>query len=211
MTTNGIKTPTEKCHRDNCKCGMDHIPPPTPRLCPDCNRPVTWEKTKRCGDCVEKDASQLINMVRAHRRQATGTEDSQPQPIADLSFPEECIEDDKLGDWARAMHMPLGLAYPAILVCWSAKPAHDVMAGARINLYGALIAKPEGGKNQAIDRALRMTELTKGLDYKKSNPGGDAQLAGLLGDRKSGKQGATRERIPGHQKHEAGRSGRYPR
>lgn len=199
MTTS-IQTAAEKCHRDNCKCGMDHASPTTHRLCSECNNPLTWEKTKRCDDCVEKNATQLINMVRARRRQATGAEQSTPRPTPQLDFPEECIEGDKLGEWARAMHMPLGLAYPAILVCWSVKPDFDLMAGARINLYGGLIAKPEGGKNQAIDRALRMTELAKGRDYQKSNPGGDAQLAGLLGDRKSGKQGATRERIPGPEK-----------
>jgi hypothetical protein len=130
------------------------------------------------------------------------TRQSEPSPKAaddPLAFPEECLADDRLGDMAKDMRMPLALAYPAILACASVKPNLERMCGARLNLYCALIVKPGGGKNEAIRRALAMMELTPGLDYKMSAPGGDAQLVGLLGDRASGKKG-DRERIPGPRK-----------
>jgi hypothetical protein len=127
------------------------------------------------------------------------SERSPAAPDDPLSFPEECLKDDRLGDMAKDMRMPLGLAYPAILACASVKPNLERMCGARLNLYCALVVKPGGGKNEAIRRALAMLELTQGLDYKMSAPGGDAQLVGLLGDRASGKK-ADRERIPGPKK-----------
>ncbi len=48
------------------------------------------------------------------------------------------------------MKMPLGLAYPALLGCYSILPDSDTMLDMRINLYVALIAHVGGGKNVAI-------------------------------------------------------------
>ncbi len=126
----------------------------------------------------------------------SNTDKSRLEAVDDLAFPEECIKDDKLGDMARDMQMPLGLAYPAVLACVSVKPTLDRMCGARLNLYTCLIVKPGGGKNEAIRRAIEVTDLTSRVDYLMSAPGGDAQLVSLLGDRPSGKRG-DRERIPG--------------
>jgi hypothetical protein len=122
-----------------------------------------------------------------------------PAPNEDpLKFPDECLY-GKLGEWARQMKMPFGLGYPALIASHAMKPTVDRMCGTRINVYCALIAKPEGGKNQAIERAIAMTELRSNLDYMKATPGGDAQLAALLGDKSCGKKG-SKVRIPGPRK-----------
>jgi hypothetical protein len=95
--------------------------------------------------------------------------------------------------------MPLALGYPALIGCYSMKPNIDRMCGTRINIYCALIAKPEGGKNLAIERAIVMTDLRSNLDCMKASPGGDAQLAALLGDKWCGKKG-SKDRVPGPRK-----------
>src|SRR5208337_1462848 len=126
---------------------------------------------------------------------------AEPAPKVDpdyLAFPEECLH-GKLGEWARQIKMPLGLGYPALIACYSMKPNLDRMCGTRINTYCALIAKPEGGKNQAIERAIAMTDIRSNLDYMKASPGGDAQLAALLGDKWCGKKG-SKDRVPGPRK-----------
>jgi hypothetical protein len=115
-----------------------------------------------------------------------------------LAFPDECLY-GKLGEWARQIKMPLGLGYPALIGCYSMKPTLDRMCGTRINTYIALIAKPEGGKNQAIERAIVMTDIRSNVDYMKATPGGDAQLAALLGDKWCGKKG-SKDRVPGPRK-----------
>lgn len=115
-----------------------------------------------------------------------------------LAFPDECLY-GKLGEWARQIKMPLGLGYPALIGCYSMKPNLDRMCGTRINTYISLIAKPEGGKNQAIERAIVMTDIRSNLDYMKASPGGDAQLAALLGDKWCGKKG-SKDRVPGPRK-----------
>jgi hypothetical protein len=74
------------------------------------------------------------------------------------------------------------------------------MAGARVNLYVALIAPPGGGKNVAIKRALESVHLKWRQDYIKFTAGGDTQLVLALGDspmhtEKGGHKGG--ERIPG--------------
>src|SRR5208337_3625191 len=126
---------------------------------------------------------------------------AEPAPKVDpdyLVFPEECLH-GKLGEWARQIKMPLGLGYPALIACYSMKPNLDRMCGTRINTYCALIAKPEGGKNQAIERAIAMADIRSNLDYMKASPGGDAQLAALLGDKWCGKKG-SKDRVPGPRK-----------
>jgi DNA-directed RNA polymerase subunit RPC12/RpoP len=197
-----LATERARCHRDNCNCGLEHGAQATvssTSRCQDCGTVLSAENksTKsgmRCDDCYFKLMDTVKGVIQA--RQA----ERRPKPPDDpLAFPEECLADDRLGDMAKDMRMPLGLAYPAVLACASAKPNFERMCGARLNLYCALIVKPGGGKNEAIRRALTMMELIPGLDYKMSAPGGDAQLVSLLGDRASGKKG-DRERIPGPKK-----------
>ena len=129
------------------------------------------------------------------------TQAAEPAPKVDpdyLVFPEECMY-GQLGEWSRQIKMPLGLGYPALIGCFSMKPNPDRMCGTRINTYIALIAKPEGGKNQTIERAIAMTDIRSNLDYMKASPGGDAQLAALLGDKWCGKKG-SKDRVPGPRK-----------
>lgn len=105
----------------------------------------------------------------------------------DLEFPEEALY-GRLGELARGMRMPLGLAYPALLTCYSVVPNTDEMCGVRINLYTALIARKGGGKNTAIKRAKE--SLGIGPDIcSKFAAGGDTQLCVALGDRPRRRKG----------------------
>ncbi len=204
VTVSVPATDQEKCHRDNCNCGLEHVQQATTATnsrCQDCNTLLSAQNKstksgKRCDDCYLK----LMDTVRGfiHTKQ----EERKPKASDDpLSFPEECLEDDRLGDMARDMKLPLGVAFPAILACVSVKPNLERMCGARLNIYCALIVKPGGCKNETIRRGLIVTGLVNGLDYTKSAPGGDAQLIGLLGDRPSRKKADNpEERIPGPKK-----------
>jgi hypothetical protein len=148
---------------------------------------------------VQAPAPQLIH---GSLGETISSEASKPPAKVDpgyLDFPEDCLY-GKLGEWARQMKMPLGLAYPALIGCYSMKPKLDRMCGTRINTYIALIAKPEGGKNQAIERAIVMTDIYPNLDYMKASPGGDAQLAALLGDKACRNKSNNKDRIPGPRK-----------
>jgi Bifunctional DNA primase/polymerase, N-terminal len=124
--------------------------------------------------------------------------EAQPVEAHPLAFPEECTQDDNLGDWARMTEMPLSLAYPAMLACVSVKPYLTRMADARVNIYCALLVKPGGGKNEVIRRALVVSGLTPKTDYMKTAPGGDAQLSSMLGDKaKRRAKDSPEEREPG--------------
>jgi hypothetical protein len=103
-----------------------------------------------------------------------------------LEFPEHCLY-GRLGEMARQLEMPLGLAYPALGVCYSIKPNIHVMADTRINLFGALIAEVGHGKDQVIDRAIKILNLQSERDYGVDTIGGDFQLAQVLGSRTSGR------------------------
>jgi transposase-like protein len=197
-------TQKEKCRRENCNCGLEHagqVATPSDPRCKDCGTPLSAEnKSTKSGGLCDECCLKLMDTLRGviHTKQG----EKRPKAVDDpLAFPEECLADDKLGDLARDMKLPLGVAYPAILACASAKPNLERMCGARINLYCALIVKPGGCKNEAIRRALIMSGLVNGLDYIKSAPGGDAQLIGLLGDRPNRKKADSPEdRIPGPRK-----------
>lgn len=195
-------TVKERCHRENCACGLEHVQQansPANLRCQDCGTALSAENKstkagQKCDECCLKFMDTVKGFIQTRQAERRPTAPDDP-----LTFPEDCLADDRLGEMAKDMRMPLGLAYPAILACASVKPNLERMCGARLNLYCALIVKPGGGKNEAIRRALAMMELTPGLDYKMSAPGGDAQLVSLLGDRASGKKG-DRERIPGPKK-----------
>lgn len=119
----------------------------------------------------------------------------------DLEFPEAALY-GRLGELARGMRMPLGLAYPALLACYSVVPDVDEMCGVRINLYTALIARPGGGKNSAIRRAK--ASLWIGPEScPKFAAGGDTQLCVGLGDKPKVKEKGNRDgkkREPGPKK-----------
>ena len=118
-----------------------------------------------------------------------------------LEFPEACLY-GKLGEWAKQLDTPLGLAYPALIGAWSAKPdiweRVDGEPGL-INMFVGLIAPPGGGKGTAMDRAVEITGLRYGMDYDRAKLGGDLQVTLYLGDKATGKKG-DKTRIPGPKK-----------
>jgi hypothetical protein len=161
-------TPTEKCYKPNCACGLEH---------------ATLEHE------VETPVAPTTEVT------------TQVAPEYSLEMPESCMR-GKLGELARAMQVPLGFAYPAILAAFSAKPLFDRMLDNRLNLYVVLVGSSGAGKSVAIDRAVQSVELRKNLDYLKADIGGDMQLTRTLGDHagKSEKRGSKPPRIPGFRK-----------
>jgi hypothetical protein len=118
-----------------------------------------------------------------------------------LEFPEAALY-GRLGELARGMRMPLGLAYPALLACYSVVPNADEMCGVRINLYTALVARKGGGKNTAIRRARESLWIAP-ESCSKFAAGGDTQLCVALGDRPKVNEKGTRDgrrREPGPRK-----------
>jgi hypothetical protein len=103
-----------------------------------------------------------------------------PGGPVDLEMPEQAMY-ERLGELARLMQMPLGLAYPALLGCYSILPDDDEMAGTRINLYVALLAPVGGGKNQAIKRGLLSLGVPE-QDYRRAAPASDRGLMNLAGE-----------------------------
>lgn len=117
-----------------------------------------------------------------------------------LEFPEDSMY-GAAGELTRQLNMPLGLAYPAILACWSIKPDNDKMVGTRVNLMVALCAAVGGGKNVAMDRAQRLIGLIKDVEYKKAAPPGTRALMTLLGDKPAGgKNSRSAPRVAGPRK-----------
>lgn len=112
-----------------------------------------------------------------------------------LAFPPEAMY-GRLGELARQTEMPLGLAYPALLGCFSYIPMPDELSGTRINLYIGLIAPVGGGKNTAITRACTLLNLKKKLDWRVTTASSDRGLMGIIGDRTEGK-GANKRTVPG--------------
>lgn len=106
-------------------------------------------------------------------------------PKVTLEMPDDCMYGE-LGILAKECKTPLGLTYPSLITCYSAKVKADFMCGIRVNIYGGLIAPPESGKNVTIDRSIEILELARGYDYRKAAPAGDTQLAIILGDEASG-------------------------
>ena len=130
-------------------------------------------------------------------------EPAPPVPVEsqtpDLEFPEAALY-GRLGELAKGMGMPLGLAYPALLACYSVMPDVDEMCGVRINLYTALIARKGGGKNTAIRRAKESLWI-RPESCSKFAAGGDTQLCVALGDKpkvneKGNRDGKKREPGP---------------
>ena len=130
-------------------------------------------------------------------------EPAPPTPVEfqtpDLEFPEAALY-GRLGELAKGMKMPLGLAYPALLACYSVVPNVDEMCGVRINLYTALIARKGGGKNTAIRRAKESLWIPP-EGCSKFAAGGDTQLCVALGDKpkmneKGNRDGKKREPGP---------------
>jgi hypothetical protein len=118
------------------------------------------------------------------------------QPETGLDFPEEALY-GVLGQKARDMELPLGLAYPSVLGCYSVLPDVDEMCDTRVNLYVAILARVGGGKNEAIKRARVITEL-EADQWMIATPASDRGLMNLVGDRPGEKK--RDPRIPGPKK-----------
>ncbi len=102
----------------------------------------------------------------------------------------------RLGELAAQMEMPLGLAYPALLGCFSSIPMDDEMCGTRVNVYVGLIAPVGGGKNTAIARACKVLDLKNKVDFRVTTASSDRGLMGIIGDRTEGK-GSNKRTLPG--------------
>jgi hypothetical protein len=115
-----------------------------------------------------------------------------------LEVPEDAMY-GRMGAMARSMAMPLGLAYPALIGCYSILPDFDTMLDTRINLYVALIAHVGGGKNVAMDRARKMLNVGKmGDRWEPLTAASDRGLMNAIGD-KTGKKKSD-PRLPGPKK-----------
>jgi hypothetical protein len=118
--------------------------------------------------------------------------------LKDWVFPEDCMYGEAKS-LAKQLKVPHGLGYPALIGCWSVRPNQDYFCGTRINTMVALLAPVGGGKNVAMDRALRMLRLVKGTEYRKAAPAGTRALMSLLGDKPSGDR-KDKTRTPGPRK-----------
>jgi len=108
--------------------------------------------------------------------------------------------DGKLGEMAKMMGLPLNLAYTALLAFASVIPDVDELSGTRINIYAALLGPIGSGKNEAMRRAKLFLALDHSRFVANAFPGGDRQLAELIGDRVVKIKGKPDERIPGPRK-----------
>lgn len=113
------------------------------------------------------------------------------KPVDPLKMPDDALY-GALGQMAYDMKMPLGLAYPALLTCYSAKIIHDEMDNCRLNLYTCLIASKGGGKDQARHRALAMLDMRENNDYLVAVPASDRGIQVLFGDQPPLKRGEPR-------------------
>src|SRR5208282_797351 len=151
--------------------------------------------TARAGlkDAIEEQQRLIAKIARVYEEDSDDVQEQEVPASAQLlndemtlEFPDYCLY-GKLGEYAKQLNMPLGLAYPALGVCYSVKPNIHTMDGTRINLYGALIAEVGHGKDQSIERAIQMLRLENDRDYGVDTIGGDFQLAQVLGSKSSGK------------------------
>jgi hypothetical protein len=156
-------------------------------------------------DVIEAD----IPTLSSDNREAKSTEEaitSPPPKSAKAPVPEPNSVDfpqnamyGRMGELARRMNMPFGLAYPALLGCYSILPDFDTMLNTRINLYVALIAYVGGGKNVAMERARRVLSLGKmGDRWEPLTAASDRGLMNAIGDKPGKKK--SEPRVPGPNK-----------
>jgi len=167
------------------------------------------ENEDESSDAVEDDVTaevrsaddgetQSCPTVSAEKSEASSTAEAGGPQHNNLEFPEDAMY-GRMGEMAKQMKMPLGLAYPAMLGCYSILPDFDTMLDTRINLYVALIAHVGGGKNVAMDRARKMLDLGKaGERWEPLTAASDRGLMNAIGDRPGKKK--SDPRLPGPMK-----------
>jgi hypothetical protein len=103
-----------------------------------------------------------------------------------------------LGAAARRMDLPLGMAYPAILTCYSALPTMKEIFGNHYALFTVAVMTVGGGKNVTLNRSARILEMRPGDDYMNATLGGVGGLWQLLGEKtESGGKGKEKKTIQG--------------
>lgn len=158
---------------------------------------------------VEKLGLEMVEAAKPMSQPASGDEDltlpQQPENgpeapsnnEASLQFPETAMYGN-LGELARAMQVPLGLAYPALIGCYSAKPTQDELDGTRVNAFVVLLAGVGGGKRVATERALKVLGMSPGTDYFEVDTVSDRGIGSILGDKQPKRKGEGR--MPGPRK-----------
>jgi hypothetical protein len=101
-------------------------------------------------------------------------------PPSPLEFPADALY-GRLGQAARLLKVPLGLAYPAILAVASALGPRDTGDNVRSNLYVCNIAGVGTGKSVALKRALQSVFLPEGCVIKSAGSS-DRGMIKILGD-----------------------------
>lgn len=91
-----------------------------------------------------------------------------------------------LGKRAKLLGLPLGLAYPAILTCYSALPKMPNILGNHYALYTVVVMAVGGGKNVTLNRSTKVLEMRLGVDYMDATLGGVGGLWQLLGEKTEG-------------------------
>jgi hypothetical protein len=149
------------------------------------------------GNHEAQSTKEVITSLPQEAAKGLKVEALAPEPNG-LDFPEDAMY-GRMGEMARQMWMPLGLAFPALLGCYSILPDFDTILNTRINLYVALIAHVGGGKNVAMERARKMLNLGKmGDRWEPLTAASDRGLMNAIGDRTGKKK--SDPRVPGPSK-----------
>lgn len=190
----------KKCYRKNCTCGLEHV---ETSMAPE--KRAALDKILREADEEEEGRERENpappNIISAERLEKMMSREARFAAYVDVE-PQEIPNDalyGQMGRWARAMELPLSIAYPAILTCYSALPKYDEILGVRFNLFTAIPMPVGGGKNLALDRAVKILGLREGQDYMDATMGGAGGLFNAIGNKMEGK-GKQKIEIPGPRK-----------
>jgi hypothetical protein len=92
-----------------------------------------------------------------------------------------------LGEMARKLDAPLGLAYPALLAIYSGRNMGHGTKSIRPNVYVCLIADKHEGKSRTIKRAGAVIKPNDAAKEYSTLTGSDAGLVDMLGGKKDDK------------------------
>ncbi len=162
----------ELCYRQNCMCGLEHVAVKNEQAVAEADAIVTqWESPS----------------AAASPAPANGKEEPNPNKRRGLyRMPESCMY-GWLGEMARKLEAPLGLAYPALLAIYSGLNMSHGTKLVRPNLYVCLIADKHEGKSRTIKRALAAIKPSDAAKEYSKLTGSDAGLVEMLGGKKDEK------------------------